>query len=346
MESLWEWYAYTKRQHDADPSWGRVWPTALALSRWILRALQTNTGSDCGTDGGIDIVIDESKDNSLMKRARHSLQTASHIVEVGCGLGVAGLAYATTVASSTNTKAAAGEGDGTQQPRRVVRHRTITFLDKEPYALHCVMASAAVNGITTGPILPQPQSSSALVETSQPLFDELPPPNVVITARAAIDDWSLPFAEEGGASVKESKSSSAIKNICYHDLLLPDGFDTQMDESTLLVLASDILYEPSSMESLANKLHKLVHPTHGGYILIADPERERTPGCRVTFVECIRNLGGEVEIFPLEDSGVTISSENLVASQTLLLDASDIDIDGRLARTVLIVVHFPSIGIQ
>ena len=351
MESLWEWYAYTKRQHDADPSWGRVWPTALALSRWILRALQTNTGSECDTDGGIDIVTDEGNDNSLMKRARHSLQTSSHIVEVGCGLGVAGLTYATTVASSTNTNAAAGGGDDMQQPRRVVRHRTITFLDKEPYALHCVMASAAVNGISTGPIIPQSQPSSLAqdidaAETSKPLVDKLPLSNVVITARAAIDDWSLPFAEEGGTSMEESKSSSAIKNICYTDLLLDDGVGTQMDEATLIVLASDILYEPSSMESLANKLHKLVHPTHGGYILIADPERERTPGCRVTFVECIRNLGGEVEIFPLEDSGVTISSENLVASQTLLLDASDIDIDGRLARTVLIVVHFPSIGIQ
>ena len=275
----------------------------------------------------------------------HSLQTASHIVEVGCGLGLAGLAYATTIASSSYIKAAAGDGDCTQQPRRVAQHRTITFLDKEPYALHCVMASAAVNGITTGPILPQPQPSSLAqdndaAETSKPLVDKLPLSNVVITARAAIDDWSLPFAEEGGTSMEESKSSSAIKNICYTDLLLHDGVGTHKDEATLLVLASDILYEPSSMESLANKLRKLVHPTHGGYILIADPERERTPSCRVTFVECIRNLGGEVEIFPMED-GVGNSSGGNIVQQSLSMNENDVDIDGRLTRTVLIVAYFP-----
>ena len=113
MESLWEWYAYTKRQHDADPSWGRVWPTALALSRWILRVLQTNTGSKSRAGEGIDIVTNESNDNSLIKRAMHSLQTASHIVEVGSGLGVAGLTYATTVASSSNIKAAAATSKST-----------------------------------------------------------------------------------------------------------------------------------------------------------------------------------------------------------------------------------------
>ena len=95
------------------------------------------------------------------------------------------------------------------------------------------------------------------------------------------------------------------------------------------------------MESLANKLHKLVHPTHGGYILIADPERERTSGCRVTFVECIRSLGGEVEIFPLED-GVGNSSCGNIVLQSLSLNESDIDIDGRSTRTVLIVARFPA----
>ena len=81
----------------------------------------------------------------------------------------------------------------------------------------------------------------------------------------------------------------------------------------------------------------MVHSIHGGYILIADPERERTPGCRVTLMECIRNLGGQVEIFPMEDC-VGFSSGGNIVLQSLY--ESDIDIDGRLARTVLIVVHF------
>ena len=33
MESLWEWYAFSKRQTNSDPSWGRVWPTAITLAR-------------------------------------------------------------------------------------------------------------------------------------------------------------------------------------------------------------------------------------------------------------------------------------------------------------------------
>ena len=50
VESLWEWFAYTKHLTDADPSWGRVWPTALSLSRFIIRSLNYEK---------IDIAIDK-----------------------------------------------------------------------------------------------------------------------------------------------------------------------------------------------------------------------------------------------------------------------------------------------
>jgi hypothetical protein len=347
MESLWEWYAYTKRQHDADPSWGRVWPTALSLSRWLIRALQVNTEeSDGSTGGGSDIIgcrgVDG--DNTLIKRAVYAVHSASHVVEVGCGLGVAGLAYATNIAftdeDSKDEIDVEEGGENKQQRTGLPRRRTITFLDKEPYALHCVMASAVINGLTTEPIIPPPQSSLDTLQSS--VDNHSSSSNVIITARAAIDDWTLPVSEGNDSTTvvgNKNSASLAMKNICYCDLHLDECNE---NEHMLLVLASDILYEPSSMESLANKLYKLVHPNSGGYILIADPQRERTPGCRVTFMECIRKLGGEVEIYPLEESGR--SGDSSIDSQSLFLDASDIDINGSLAKTVLIVIQFPGHG--
>eukprot|EP00984_Skeletonema_dohrnii_P020857 scaffold10277_cov100-Skeletonema_dohrnii-CCMP3373.AAC.1 len=50
MESLWEWYAYTKRQTDSDPSWGRIWPTALSLARFTLQSLHSGEVEDDSID--------------------------------------------------------------------------------------------------------------------------------------------------------------------------------------------------------------------------------------------------------------------------------------------------------
>jgi hypothetical protein len=105
MESLWEWLAYTKHQTDSDPSWGRVWPTALSLSRLVLRSLK---GHDIETK---DRRERETIGQELTKRAFDALRTSSHAVELGCGLGVVGLVFA--LASATNDET-----------------RTITFLDR------------------------------------------------------------------------------------------------------------------------------------------------------------------------------------------------------------------------
>lgn len=49
-----------------------------------------------------------------------------------------------------------------------------------------------------------------------------------------------------------------------------------------------------------------------------------------------------MEIFPVEDGGGNGGS-NFV-SQSLFMDASDIDLGGSLAKTVLIVIHFSGYG--
>ncbi|KAL3793908.1 hypothetical protein ACHAW5_007071, partial [Stephanodiscus triporus] len=327
MESLWEWYAYTARRTDADPSWGRVWPTALSLSRWVLRAMYRDDDDDDDDDGGgggtSSSTSSTSSVSSLIARATRAVRTSSHAVELGCGLGVAGLAYASSSSSSSSTSASPAE-------RRRPGLRTITFLDREPHALHCVMSSAAVNGHATGPIIAPLESSESTTTTTATAAT-----TDVFTVRAAVDDWTIPATTTAGGD----GASSMTKNVGYRDLHLGDY------QGAMLLLASDVLYEPSSMESLSNKLLSLAHPIHGGYALIADPLRERTPGCRDSFVECAKNSGGLVEIVPMPDfeeerrkMGGDDDHRGLTPS---LGCESDVDIDGNLAKTVLIVVHYP-----
>jgi hypothetical protein len=276
MESLWEWYV-SKRQTNSDPSWGRVWPTAITLARFILQSLNCNSNEN-------KIVMDglEGQEQVLVKEAIKSLQTSSHIVELGSGLGVAGLAFAAAAAETSDNNI----------------KRTVTFLDREPYALHCVMASAAINNLATGPI--SEEEGSGIAERT-------------ITARSSIDDWT-----------------SSDKNINYDGLKL-DSLD--YDNKQTLILGSDILYEPSSMDTLSVKLRSLLHPKDGGYVFITDPERERTAGCRSAFQKSVEELGGNVVVLPLPQP------ERNGMKKSILVE-SDIDIDGTLAKTVLIVVHF------
>jgi len=287
MESLWEWYAYTKRQTDSDPSWGRIWPTALSLARFTLQSLHLS-GQEESKISDLDFISKlNEQERSLAKHASKALQTTSHIIELGCGLGLAGLSFALSAATeSPNIK------------------RTITFLEREPYALHCVMASAAINKLTTAPIS---SDKEEVVGSSTP---------PLITVRSSIDDWT-----------------SADQNISYKDLQL-DSLD--YDNKQTLILASDILYEPSSMDSLATKLRKLLHPNDGGYVLITDPEKERTSGCRRALVKSVKEIGGQVAILPMPQP----TNNGIAMTNRAMMVESDVDIDGNLAKTVLIVVHF------
>lgn len=276
MEELWEWYAYTKRQSECDPSWGRVWPTALSMARFIRRSFQPDS---------VAVHVD------LVNRAVDSLKTSSHVVELGCGLGLAGLSYSAAVNSI-------------DEKSPFYCKRTVTFLDREPYALHCVMSSAAVNKLTTAPL--------ALSGDKSDLSD-----TPLITVRASIDDWTIKDGE-----VEETRQ---IKNIGYKELCLESSEYNNQDTA---ILATDILYEPSSMNSLAAKIKSLLHPKHGGFAVICDPKEERTEGCRDAFISSVKELGGEIAVIPLPPP------------QSVGMMEGDIDIDGSIAITVLIIVHF------
>ena len=343
-ESLWEWYAYTKRQSDSDPSWGRVWPTALSLARMMIRSMMEvdDDGSRIRDGDAMN-----GKEEQMLEEAVCALKTASHIVELGCGLGVAGLAFASAVESNSKGDLTDDQlTDDSAGPRNVFP-RTVTFLDRDPYALHCVMASASTNGWATAPISPPKSEGVEVAVESNPNVAKIP----TITVRAAIDDWTIP-KNEGNV-----ENESPIKNMCYNDLHLDALPNLKYENENTLVIASDILYEPSSMDSLATKLQSLL-PSNGGYALIADPEKERTSGCRKSFVKAVEVLGGEVAILPMlqpfngmdNGSGGGGMNMNLMMMQSgmkyPMIIESDVDIDGNLAKTVLIVVHIRGKGAE
>jgi hypothetical protein len=282
MDELWEWYAYTRHQTECDPSWGRVWPTALSMARFIQNSFHSEAVGLYDTD--------------LVNHAIDALKSSSHVVELGCGLGVAGLAFASVVKSL----------DGKSQ---LSHKRTVTYLDREPFALHCAMSSAQLANLQSAPL----EVQDAEGKSNTPL----------VTVRASMDDWTVSNETKG------EDSRPQIKNIGYSDLCL---FGPGYNNQDTTILASDILYEPQSMKTLAIKIKSLLNPNSGGYALISDPEEERTEGCRDAFISSVKELGGEIAVIPLP-----------VPRGRAQMMESDIDINGSLASTVLIVVHFRAV---
>eukprot|EP00929_Paragymnodinium_shiwhaense_P000361 TRINITY_DN100607_c0_g1_i1.p1 TRINITY_DN100607_c0_g1~~TRINITY_DN100607_c0_g1_i1.p1 ORF type:complete len:288 (-),score=67.18 TRINITY_DN100607_c0_g1_i1:109-972(-) len=116
-DALWAWYEERGRE-GADPSWADLWPTAAALAYLVQKC--------------------------------PGLVVGRSVLEMGCGLGVPGLAAAKAGASD------------------------VTLLDKEGEALHCAMSTAVVNGLTTAAV--GAPSESGTVRAA--VFDWSKPPEL------------------------------------------------------------------------------------------------------------------------------------------------------------------------
>jgi predicted nicotinamide N-methyase len=111
-DTLWQWYE-SLGMMEGDPSWAELWPSACSLA------------------------------SALVDRSAQ-IQN-KQVVELGSGLGVAGLTAACLGAKS------------------------VLLMDREPFALHCAMSTAALHGLSAG----STASSSGVVT-------------------AAVVDWSAP----------------------------------------------------------------------------------------------------------------------------------------------------------
>jgi predicted nicotinamide N-methyase len=118
-DTLWQWYE-TLGMMEGDPSWAELWPSACSLA------------------------------SALVDRSAQ-IQN-KQVVELGSGLGVAGLTAACLGAKS------------------------VLLMDREPFALHCAMSTAALHGLSAAASATENSSvSSSLGVVS-----------------AAVVDWSAP----------------------------------------------------------------------------------------------------------------------------------------------------------
>mmetsp|Transcript_32318 Transcript_32318/g.48749 ORF Transcript_32318/g.48749 Transcript_32318/m.48749 type:complete len:280 (-) Transcript_32318:1204-2043(-) len=133
-----------------------------------------------------------------------------HVIELGCGLALSGL-----IASSLGAK-------------------SVIISDREPFALHCALSTAAVNNINV---------------------------------QASIINW------------EEEKT---------------------LVDSAEVVLASDVLYDKSSIDAFARVCLRLL--LKDGVVLVTDPKEERCPGAREQFCELMKkHLSIEIIELPMLD---------------------------------------------
>lgn len=248
VDVLYDWYVEQRQTPDADPSWGVLWPTAVALAQYLIDQNQQyhnnhNKNDDAAAVAGssdananVDAAIDGRGTSTTIKqqqqqRHHHHHQQelvvleSKHVVELGCGLGLCGLVAATLGASS------------------------VLISDREPYALHCALATAAVNKITN--------------------------------IKAAILDWNTVTTSTTTSTAATSSTGRSSTNNNNNN----NKNGNTMIEPADVILASDVLYDKESIQAFANACQQICK--EGGVILVADPLKERVNGARDMFRNCM-----------------------------------------------------------
>ena len=194
-------------------------PSMDELWQWV--EAQGLAADDDGPDPSWAKVWPTAAALSAHVAANPALVRDRRIAELGAGLGVVGLAAALSGAQRT------------------------LFLDREAHALHCAMASAALNGVATLPVGDRGTGAPA--------------------ASAALFDWMTPIAPELAGSCD-------------------------------VILAADVLYDPSAVAPLFRAAAALIDPREGGRLLLADPAGGRAVGCQQRFLDEAAASAGAAQV--------------------------------------------------
>ncbi|KAL4440324.1 hypothetical protein ABPG75_003325 [Micractinium tetrahymenae] len=278
-------------QNDRDPYWCEPWPSALAMSAELLQ--------------------------------RPQLVAGKRVCELGCGLGLAGLAAA-----------AAGAAE-------------VVLLDREPLALQCALLNAALNGLPTADPSAAAAAAVAAAEadgggsgagvqppTLEDLLPHLQPADAQLLA-----DWQAQQAKQAAqqretpaeASSSSSSSSSTTTTTTTTTTTSETGSgsrDTGSSNSSTqretlrpglvrvevfdwsqpvtlaphdVMLVCDCLYESFSVEPVAAVAPKLLSRRGDARLLLADPP-DRARHNRECFLDILCEESGE---FLLEESTET-----------------------------------------
>ncbi|KAI2514308.1 hypothetical protein MHU86_201 [Fragilaria crotonensis] len=133
VDALYDWYVTVRQTPDADPSWAVVWPTAVSLALYIMTADTTETETTTPTGApnsdntdNMENIISNTGPLPSVPPASHQLLLANkRVVELGCGLGLCGLVAA-----------------------KFCGAKSVLLSDREPFALHCALSTAAVNHLS------------------------------------------------------------------------------------------------------------------------------------------------------------------------------------------------------
>jgi len=165
-----------------------------------------------------------------------------HVVDMGAGIGAVGIAAGLAGA------------------------RSVTFLDREPYSLHCALSSSALNGL---PVVA--------------MGDAAAPPGA---CAAALYDWASP-----PPTLPIGNADPALGVVVL-------AADVLYDDGQVRMLAREckrILFQDEGAEEEGARRERVV--------LVADPLQERGAGCRRAFVEELGVLGAEVVVREIGPQG-------------------------------------------
>lgn len=240
-DTLWEWYEAIGSL-DADPSWAEIWPTASALAEAIV-----GDASRLAEESESGAALDKADDRNVQRTAIAAVAEAvseGRVVELGCGLSLAGIAAAMK-AWDKKDEDRSGSSCGPAA--------AVLLLDREPFALHCALASAKLNGLNIVPVQESLFANSALERPDSP------------TVSASVLDWS------------DEAALNALSGVA--DVVIAS--DVLYDDDTVVALA----------DTMVRMLHVSEDGRKKGLLAVVDPERERCRGCRAAFLEALNARG-------------------------------------------------------